>query len=130
LAVTGSLDYREALDTIGAITLMRPVDEEDVAGFAERDGLAEVICAVASCVGLSLVTAERLITVVDPELILILAKAKGWSWTTLQSLLRLRMPNALLPGDARPLAERFGELDAGVAARVLRFVLRRDRSAA
>jgi len=124
----GSLEYREALDTIGAITLMRPVDEEDVAGFAEQERLEEVICAISFCADLSLTTAERLFTVADSDLILLVGKAKGWSWATLRSLLGLRDRDTALPQNATRLAVTFEDLDPKTAQRVLRFVRRRDHS--
>ena len=118
----GSLDYRDALDTIGAITLLRPVDEEDVKGFAEQNRLEEAICAIASSAALSLRAAEGLFTVADANLILIVGKAKGWSWETLRSLLGLRDPDALLPGNAKRFAETFEDLDAVAAERILHVV--------
>jgi hypothetical protein len=127
-AAAGSLDYGQALETIGTIEVSRPIDEEDVAGFAAKEDLEETICAVAACAGLSLTAAERLFTVADSDLVLIVAKAQGWRWSTLESLLRLRDPDALLPQQARRLAETFEGLAPETAARVLRFVQRRDRN--
>jgi hypothetical protein len=115
----GAFDYREALDTVGALALMRPVDEVDIAGFAEQGRLAEVVCAIASCAHVSLATAERLFTVADPDLILLLGKAKGWAWATLHRLLGLRDPEAVLPDAAKRWAERFDDLDPETAQRVL-----------
>ena len=99
-----------------------------MAGFAAKEDLEETICAVAACAGLSLTAAERLFTVADSDLVLIVAKAQGWRWSTLESLLRLRDPDALLPQQARRLAETFEGLAPETAARVLRFVQRRDRN--
>jgi Uncharacterised protein conserved in bacteria (DUF2336) len=125
-----ALDYRDALDTIGAIALLRPVDEEDVAGFAEQNRLEEVICAIAASAALSLSAAEDLFTVADANLILILGKAKGWSWETLRSLLGLRDPDALLPSNAKRFAETFEDLDAVAAERILHVVTERGHPAA
>ena len=47
--VAGPLDYSAAMDTIGAIEIGRPIDEEDVAGFVAGELLEETICAVAAC---------------------------------------------------------------------------------
>lgn len=128
-AVAGSLDYRQAIETIGTIEVSRRIDEEDVAGFAANEDLEETICAVAACAEISLTAAERLFTVADSDLILIIAKARGWSWSTLQGLLKLRDPDADLPHNAQRLARTYEDLAPETAERVLRFVRRRDRNA-
>ncbi|HEX2510197.1 MAG TPA: DUF2336 domain-containing protein [Microvirga sp.] len=127
--VAGPLDYGAAMDTIGAIEIGRPIDEEDVAGFVAGEQLEETICAVAACTSLSLEAAERLFTVADSDLLLILGKAKGWSWATLRALLALKDPDALEPQRLKRHAETFEDLDPQTAHRVLRFVQRRDRKA-
>jgi hypothetical protein len=121
-----TLDYREALDTVGALALMRAVDEVDVAGFAEQGRLAEVVCAIACCAHVSLTTAERFFTVADPDLLLLLGKAQGWSWASVRALLRLRDREAVLPDAAQRWAERFDGFDAETARRVLGSIGRRD----
>jgi len=126
-AAAGALDYGAALDTIGAIEIGRPIDEEDVAAFAGHRQLEETICATASCAGLSLKAAERLFTVADSDLLLIVGKAKGWSWSTMQALFGLKDPEALDPVRLRRLASTYEDLAAGTAERVLGFVQRQDR---
>jgi hypothetical protein len=128
--VAGTLDYGTALDTVGAIEIGRRLDEEDIAGFAASDLLEETVCAVASCVGLSLTAAERLFTMADSDLLLVVAKAQGWSWPTLQAVLRLRDPDTLLPHHARRLAQTYADLAEKTAQGVLRFVKQRDRAEA
>jgi Uncharacterised protein conserved in bacteria (DUF2336) len=128
--VAGTLDYKAALDTVGAIEIGRPIDEEDVAGFAASDLLEETICAVAASAELSLTAAERLFTMVDSDLLLVIGKAKAWSWDTLEVLLRLRDPNALLPHSARRLHETYENLAPKTAQGVLRFVQQRDHAEA
>lgn len=127
-AVAGSLDYRQAIETIGTIEVSRPIDEEDVAGFAQNEQLEETICALSSCAEISRVAAERLFTVADSDLLLIVAKAKGWRFETLQALLRLRDPEAALPHHDQRFARTFADLDPVTAERVLGFVRRRDKS--
>jgi hypothetical protein len=67
--------------------------------------------------------------VADSDLLLILGKAKGWSWATLRALLALKDPDALEPQRLKRHAETFEDLDPQTAHRVLRFVQRRDRKA-
>jgi hypothetical protein len=101
-----------------------------VAGLAEQNRLEEAICAIAASAALGLDTAERLFTGADANLILIVGKAKGWSWETLRSLLGLRDTDALLPHNAKRFAETFEDLDAATAERVLRGVTERDHPTA
>jgi hypothetical protein len=128
--VAGTLDYSAALDTVGAIEIGRPIDEEDIAGFAVADLLEETVCAVAASAGLSLKAAERLFTVADSDLLLVVAKAQGWSWGTLAELLRLRDPDALLPHHVKRLAETYEDLAPRTAQGVMRFIQQRDQSEA
>ena len=128
--VAGSLDYSTALDTVGAIEIGRAIDEEDVAGFAASDLLEETICAVASSAELSLTAAERLFTMVNSDLLLVIGKAQGWCWDTMEALLRLRDPDALLPHSARRLRETYENLAPKTATGVVQFVRQRDQAEA
>lgn len=128
--IAGAIDYRMALDTIGAIEISRLIDEHDVAGFAENDHLEETICAVASCAELSLAAAERLFTTANSDLVLMVGKAQGWSWATVQVLCRLKDPESLLPHKAKRLKDTYDDLASRTAQRVLRFVRHRDRKIA
>jgi hypothetical protein len=119
-ALAGSLDYRDAIETIGAIEVSRRIREEDVADFAASEDLEATVCAVAACARISLAAAERLFTRADSDLVLIIAKAKGWKWSTLQRLLRLRDPDSMLPHNALRLARTFAELAPEAADRALR----------
>lgn len=128
-AAAGSLDYTAALDTIGAIEIGRPIDEEDVAGFAGRDQLEETICATASCASLSLTAAERLFTVADSDLLLIVGKAKGWGWDTVKTLLALKDAEVLEPHRLKRVAATYADLAPATAQRVLRIVQGQERKA-
>jgi hypothetical protein len=84
----GALDYAKALDTIGTIELSRRIDEEDVRGFAECGQVEETICAIAAAASLRLEVAA--FAFAEPQLLLAVGAAMGWSRATLETLLALR----------------------------------------
>jgi hypothetical protein len=105
---------------------MRPLDEEDVAGFAKRESLEEVVCAIAFCAALSVATTESLFTAADSDLILIVGRAKGWSWTTVEAVLRLRAAGPVPAEQEARLAAAYQDIEPRSAERVLRVLRRRD----
>jgi len=126
--MTGGLDYTQALDTIGAIEVSRPLDEVDVAGFALADQLEETICALASVTGLPVGTAERLFTSLDSDLLLVVGKGQGWTWETMTALLQLRDPGAALPHHRRRAMSVYEDLSPETAQRVLNYLKRAEPS--
>jgi uncharacterized protein (DUF2336 family) len=128
--VAGNLDYAEALETIGTIELSRAIDEEDVRGFAASGQVEETICAIAAAAGLRLDTAERLFTIAESQLLLVVGKALGWSFTTLEALLALRDPDSVRRHLKKRVRDRYEDLPAGTAETVLRFMRQDARIAA
>jgi hypothetical protein len=128
-AAAGTLDYAMALDTIGAIEIGRAVDEEDVLGFAANDQLEEAICAISVCAGLELTAAERLFTVSDSDLLLIVGKALAWRWATVEALLTLKEGEALAPAQLKRFSTTYDDLMPETAQRVLKVVQGGSRAA-
>ncbi|WP_048708932.1 DUF2336 domain-containing protein [Microvirga massiliensis] len=127
--IAGTLDYSDALDTIGAIELGRPIDEADVRGFAQAVRAEETICAIASCARLPLDAVERLFSVPGSQLLLVVARAMNWSFDTLEALLDLQNPDAMRPHLRKQTADRYSDLSRETAEAVMTF-LRRDGTVA
>jgi uncharacterized protein (DUF2336 family) len=122
--IAGTLDYSDALDTIGAIELSRPIDETDVRGFAEATRAEETICAIASCARLPLDSVERLFSVPGSQLLLVVARAMNWSLETLEALLGLQNPDAMRPHLRKQTADRYSDFSRETAEAVMTFLRR------
>jgi hypothetical protein len=122
--IAGSLDYSAALDTIGAIELGRQIDGMDVRGFADGGCVEETICAVAACARLPLDAAEYLFSVSGSQLLLVVARAMGWPFETLEALLRMRDPESMQPHTRKQYADRYEDLSRDTAESVVNFLRR------
>ncbi|MCG6121851.1 MAG: DUF2336 domain-containing protein [Microvirga sp.] len=124
----GARDYGPALAEIEALSRMRPLVESDLAGFATAGRFEAAICAVARIADLSLSATERLFDEGDAELLLVVARAGDWSWSTVRDLLRLRGPDAAQPHAMRRARDTFEKLKPATAQRVVHFLKAREAS--
>jgi hypothetical protein len=118
-------DYTQALGMVEAIADERPLTETDIATFARDKLYEEVVCSLALMVGLSIAAAERLFTAGEADLLLVVAKAQGWSWPTVKLLLAQR------PGGdgvlvLRKAQQTYGDLSPTTAQRVVHFLKVRE----
>lgn len=122
----GGRDLGEAYAHVSALAAERPIVEADVAEFAREGRTEETICAVAFAAGLELASAERLFQSGDSELLLVVARAEGWSLATLDRLLRLREPNGAAPHLVKRARDAFEHLRPQTAQRVVQFLKARE----
>ncbi len=127
--VPGGRDLGAAYAIVSRIAATRPITEGDVASYA-RDGRGdEAICAIAFAADLSLATAERLFKAGDSELLVVVARAQGWAFATLEPLLVLRDPSGGLAPHLRKRArDAFEQLRPQTAQRVVQFLKAREAS--
>ncbi|WP_375460864.1 DUF2336 domain-containing protein [uncultured Enterovirga sp.] len=121
-------NYAAAARGVDALLRGRPITEEDIAGLAEEGRIDETISAVASLAGLSIGCVERIIEEPDNDLLLVIGKARGWSWRTVRTLLRLRDPNLSERHHFRRAEETFDTLASATASRVVHFLKVRETS--
>ncbi len=126
--VPGARDYRRAMATIEALTAERPLVEEDLAGYAAAGQFEECVCAVAQMADLSVTAAERLFDEGDAELLMVVARARDWTWSTLRAMLKMRGEEASAPHILRKARETFDKLRPKTAERVMHFLKAREAS--
>ena len=126
-AVSSGRDYSRAYGQIHAIIEERPLAESDLVAFASDRRVEETACAIAYLVGLSVSAAERLFEGTETDLLLVVGKSQGWSWRTLRSLLRLRIPEPTAH-QLRRAQEVYDHLSATTAQRVVHFLKVREAS--
>jgi uncharacterized protein (DUF2336 family) len=120
-------DLGAAYAAVARIAATRPITEADVATYA-RDGRAdEAICAISFAAELGLPTAERLFKAGDSELLVVVARAQGWTFATLEPLLKLR-EGAAAPHALKRARDAFEQLRPQTAQRVVQFLKAREAS--
>lgn len=135
----GALDLARATARMAAAestpaVLRRVLDgpaftEADLAAFAEEDRRADVLEAMVSMTGLSKACLEPIFEERDNDLLIVIGKARGWAWSTVRSLLRLRDPNLTQRHQFRRCEETFDGLAPATASRVVHFLKVRDTTA-
>ncbi|GGK33314.1 DUF2336 domain-containing protein [Salinarimonas ramus] len=125
----GGRDLAAAYAVVSRLAATRPITEGDVATYA-RDGKGEeAICAISFAADLTLSTAERLFKAGDSELLVVVARAQGWSFTTVEPLLALRDPEgACAPHVLKRSRDAFEQLRPQTAQRVVQFLKAREAS--
>lgn len=119
-------NYAAANSLVDALLHGRLITEHDLAGFADAGRVEETISALASLTGLSAGCLERIFEERDNDLLLVIGKARGWSWRTVRTLLRLRDPALSERHHFRRAEETFDAMASATAGRVLHFLKVRE----
>ncbi len=104
--------------------------EADIARFAAEDRPEEMIALISSLTGLSLDCLERIFAERENDLLMVIGKARGWSWPTVRALLSLRDPSLTERHQFRRAEETFEGLAVATAGRVLHFLKVRETAGA
>ncbi|GGH34071.1 hypothetical protein GCM10007036_47200 [Alsobacter metallidurans] len=102
------------------------LSEADVATFAREGRRAQALAALALLASLPRSIADRVFVDPDEDLLLIVCKAIGLHWETVDSLQRFRVPASHRPYDATRLRDSFDRLNPATAKRVIRFLHARE----
>jgi uncharacterized protein (DUF2336 family) len=124
-----SFDYTAALTSIVNLQQSGRLDEGALAAFAKSGAYAEITAALAVMSDLPLQFVERAMTRDRSETLVVLAKAIGLSWSTVNEILLLRAKKGFLaPGEIVPRLARFERLQSATAQEIIR--LHRTRAQA
>ena len=126
--VPGQRDYTRAMQAVEAIAAVRELTEEDVTRYAAAGRLEETVCAISVIAGLSLNASERLFRESEAELLLVVARAQEWGWSTVRSMIRLRGDDADQPHLLKRAHDTFRQLKPTTAQRVVHFLKVREAS--
>lgn len=114
-------NYAAALAAVRALHKERKLGEADIAEFAKAGKYEETIAALATMCAVPVEVVDRLMNGERADPVLILARAIGFGWPTVKSILNAR-PGSKPSGQTLDAAlENFDRLTAPTAQRVVRF---------
>ncbi len=117
-----SANYAAALASVEALHRAGKLDEAEVYRFATEHRLAETAVALALICGVENDIVERALLVSGSDILVILAKLAGFSWTTAKAILLLKAADrGLSELDMDQAKKSFERLQSGTARHVLGF---------
>ena len=119
-------DLSAAIASLETRLAGRPPSQADLVALSAEGLVEETICAVARLADLSVATVEHVFRTRDNDLLLVIGRAKGWSWRSVRALLRLRDPALTERHHFHKAEQTFDAISAATAERVLSFLARRD----
>ncbi|MCO4052939.1 MAG: DUF2336 domain-containing protein [Bosea sp.] len=119
-----------AMETIRALSDSKRLDEAALVAFAGKGQSEEALCAIATLAGISVTAAEQALCGSDRDACLVIGKAMGWSWPTVQALIGLRPASEQMPHLIGRAHSNFENLAISTAQRVLQFLRVKDQNAA
>lgn len=118
--------YGSAASTIQSMASRRSLSETDLIYFATHDRTEEAVVSIAVMCGLPVRAIDRIFEDPDNDLLLVIGRARGWSWRTVHSLIRLRDPARADRAAMRRAEEVFDGLKPAAAARVVQLLKVRE----
>jgi uncharacterized protein (DUF2336 family) len=114
-------DYTVAMAQVEALKRVGRLDEAALAGFAKSGAYNELTAALAAMCNLPLQFIERAMTRDRSETLVVLAKAIGLSWSTVNEILLLRAKRGFLAqGEIVQRLARFDRLQPSTAQEIMR----------
>jgi len=114
-------NYAAALAAVRALHKERKLSESDVVGFATAGKYEETIAALATLCAVPVEVVDRLMNGERADPVLILARAVGFSWPTVRTILNARPAGRPAPQTLDAARENFERLTVTTAQRVVRF---------
>lgn len=119
-----------AASAMRALAAKGQLDENALAGFAQRAATEEAICGISVLAQISLHAAEQAVLGADRDAVLVIGKAMNWDWTTVKALICLRPAPDRLPHHLERARENYANLSAATAHRVLQFMRVKEQAGA
>jgi uncharacterized protein (DUF2336 family) len=128
-SVTASTDYSAAKKSVDALFRTGNFGEDDVYALAKLGKFEETTVAMSLLCGLPIDVIETAMLDNRPDMILIMSKFAGLSWTAVKAILLLRAGGkGVSPADLDQALRSFERLQPDIAHRVVRFYQVRQRS--
>lgn len=121
-----SRGYGTAAATIQSMASRRRLSETDLIYFATHDRVEETVVAIAAMCELPVRCVDQIFSEPDNDLLLVIGRARGWSWRTVHALIRLRDPARADRAAMRRAEEVFDGLKPAAAARVVQLLKIRE----
>jgi uncharacterized protein (DUF2336 family) len=121
-ARVGPRDYRAAQRVVLVLHRAGRLNEAMLAEFANDGKYEETVVALAALAKVPITIADRLMSGEQPDPVLILCKAAGFSWPTVKSVITVRPDGAVKSTQGLDTAiANYDRLSASTAQRVVRF---------
>src|SRR5262249_10731004 len=128
-SVSASTDYSAAKRSVDALFRTGNFGEDDVYALAKLGKYEETTVALSMLCGLPIDVVETAMLDNRPDMVLILSKFAGMSWTTVKSILLLRASaRGVPPHDLEQALKSFERLQPEIARRVVQFYQVRKRA--
>jgi uncharacterized protein (DUF2336 family) len=115
-------DYKEAQRTVLALHHAGRLNEAILSEFAAAGRIAETVVSLSQLCKVPLAVVDRLMDGERPDPVLILSKAAGFGWPTVQAIILARRNGKGVPSrELGIVAANFERLSASTARRVVRF---------
>lgn len=124
-----STEYHDACQLVDELHSDGKLSEADVAAFARQGKFVIASVAIARLADMPVATVEHAMAQDRPDMVLMLAKVAGLSWTTTKALLRLCKGGRGIPQhDLDQWMARYERIELSTAEQVLRFRHMRRRT--
>ena len=120
-AAAAPRNYTAALATVRALHKERKLTEADIADYAKTGRYEETIAALATMCSVPVEVVDRLMSGERADPVLILARAAGFGWPTVEAIINARPGTSPSPQVLDAARENFDRLTAATAQRVVRF---------
>jgi uncharacterized protein (DUF2336 family) len=120
IGAAAARDYTAAKISVGGLVSARQLREDHVCAFAKSGKFEETVLALSVLCRLPIDSIERAITDDRFDVVVIIAKAAGFSWTTTKFIIELR-PAGVSELDLDHARRNFERLQIMTAQRALRF---------
>jgi uncharacterized protein (DUF2336 family) len=114
-------NYATALAAVRALHKERKLGEADIVGFATAGKYEETIAALATLCAVPVEVVDRLMNGDRADPVLILARAVGFGWPTVRTILNSRPAGRPAPQTLDAARENYERLTVATAQRVVRF---------
>lgn len=129
-ADTGISESRKAAaETVRELSARGGLDEHALLQYAVAGKSDEALYALSFMAKVSIHAAEQAILGADRDACLVIGKAMGWGWETIEALIGLRPPTEQLPHMVDRARSNFENLSSVTAQRVLQFMRMKDQAA-
>ena len=120
--------YPRAIARIAALKQSGGVSEFHVVQFARDGAFEEVVVALSELAHLPITDVERYVMQAPSDQIIILSRALGFSWPTVQQIILMVLDSTVATEKLERLQSKFNNLPRQTAAKALQFNQMRQRA--
>lgn len=119
-------DFSKAIDIVHPLVTARLLNEAAVKRFAMQERFEETVCALAALTGISLKTLENLFDAEDADRLMVIGRALGFSWSTMQIVMTIGFMHVGAVRSPEKLMEAYERIPQKTAQRVIQFLIQQE----